>query len=134
MRNSHASPTTVGGSSLLVIFASLCLVIFSLLSLSTVLAEERLSTASAEAVTAYYRADTEAESILAQLRAGELPPGVILENGRLHYECAISETQVLQVTVTLHGDSYEILQWQVVSVAEWDTGPAPELWDGSRET
>ena len=37
----------IGGSSLLVIFAVLCLTVFALLSLSTVQADNRLSDASA---------------------------------------------------------------------------------------
>ena len=40
----------IGGSSLLVIFAVLCLTVFALLSLSTVQAGDRLSDASADAV------------------------------------------------------------------------------------
>lgn len=51
------SPPTVGGSSLLVIFAVLCLTVFALLSLSTVQADGRLSQTSAEAAQAYYAAD-----------------------------------------------------------------------------
>ena len=42
----------VGGSSLLVIFAVLCLTVFALLGLSTVRADGRLSDASAKAVSA----------------------------------------------------------------------------------
>ena len=45
------SPPVVGGSSLLVIFAVLCLTVFALLSLSTVRADVRLSEASAQAVS-----------------------------------------------------------------------------------
>ena len=130
----HDTPAAVGGSSLLVIFATLCLVIFALLSLSTVLAEERLSTASAEAVSAYYEADTRAENILARLRAGELPNGVTAENGCYHYQCPISETQALQVAVILTEDTCEILQWQVVSVTEWNAEHTPNFWDGSTGT
>ena len=44
------SPPAVGGSSLLVIFAVLCLTVFAMLALSTVQANGRLSDASAEAV------------------------------------------------------------------------------------
>ena len=68
------SPPVVGGSSLLVIFAVLCLTVFALLSLSTVRADVRLSEASAQAVSGYYQADCQAEAILARLRSGELPP------------------------------------------------------------
>ena len=90
-------PAPVGGSSLLVIFAVLCLAVFAVLSLSSVRAEGRLSTASAEAVRAYYAADCEAEEILAQLRAGIVPSGVIAEDNRYRYECTVSDTQKLVV-------------------------------------
>lgn len=133
MRN-HDKPAAVGGSSLLVIFAALCLIVFALLGLSTVLAEQRLSTASAESVTAYYQADTQAERILAQIRAGQLPDGVTAESDRHHYRCPISETQALEVTVLLTETSCEILQWQVVSTVQWDGESAPNLWDGNTGT
>lgn len=58
------TPPAVGGSSLLVIFAVLCLTIFALLGLGTVQADQRLSDASAEAVYGYYAADCQAEAIL----------------------------------------------------------------------
>ena len=64
------SPPAVGGNSLLVIFAVLCLTVFALLGLSSVQAGGRLSDASAQAVTAYYEADCRAEEILSSLRQG----------------------------------------------------------------
>ena len=63
----------IGASSLLVIFAVLCLTVFALLSLNTVMAEKRMADASAQAVAAYYEADLEAEKIFARLRSGETP-------------------------------------------------------------
>ena len=69
----RSGPAAVGGSSLLVIFAVLCLVIFALLSLSTVRADGRLSQASADAVKAYYKADCRAEEIVARLRPARSP-------------------------------------------------------------
>lgn len=130
----HDAPAAVGGGSLLVIFATLCLVVFALLGLSTVLAEGRLSTASAEAVSAYYQADAQAEAMLARLRAGELPEGVTREGSTYRYQCPISETQALQVAVLLNGSTYEILQWQVVSTTDWGAENAPAVWDGSAGT
>ena len=58
-------PPAVGGSSLLVIFAVLCLTVFALLGLATVQANSRLSDASAQTVSGYYAADCQAETILA---------------------------------------------------------------------
>ena len=47
------SPPALGGSSLLVVFAVLCLTVFALLSLSTVRADGRLGDAAADAVAGY---------------------------------------------------------------------------------
>ena len=110
----------VGGSSLLVIFAVLCLTIFALLCLSTVQANARLSDASARAVAGYYRADAQAEEILARLRGGELPEGVICTNGIYAYSCPISDRQVLMVQLRKVGTSWKVLQWQAVSIVEWE--------------
>ncbi len=73
------SPPAIGGISLLVVFAVLCLTIFALLSLSTVRADMRLADATVESVADYYAADLEAQTILTRLRAGERPDGVTVE-------------------------------------------------------
>ena len=51
-RKTSFSLPAVGGSSLLVIFAVLCLTVFALLCLAQMQAGQRLSKASAEAVAA----------------------------------------------------------------------------------
>ncbi len=130
------SPPTVGGSSLLVIFAVLCLTVFALLSLSTVQADRRLGDVSAAAVSGYYEADARAEAILARLRAGEVPDGVkVTGSGEAtaSYACAISDTQVLQVRVAFPeglGENYRILSWQAVSTADWEPEDGITVWDG----
>ena len=72
MNKPKFSPPIIGGSSLLVIFALLTLCIFTLLSLSTVLSEKRLSDAAAQSVQDYYAADLLAEETFAKLRNGEI--------------------------------------------------------------
>ena len=128
----------VGGSSLLVIFAVLCLTVFALLGLSTVRADGRLSDASAKAVSAYYEADCQAEAILARLRAGDLPEGVeetVTPEGRTcAYTCPISDTQTLAVEVRLEDTSYTVLRWQAVSTADWEADETLDLWDGDPVT
>ncbi len=152
------SPPAVGGSSLLVIFAVLCLTIFALLSLSTVQADRRLGDASAAAVGGYYAADTQAEVLLAQLRTGEIPEGVEVkeeilphpedsgeQSGEIDpdtkaltvsYSCPISDTQELQVRIFFPdglSSAYEILQWQAVSTADWQPDDTIHVWDGEME-
>ena len=132
MRRSD-TPPAVGGSSLLVIFIVLCLTVFALLSLSSVQADGRLSTASAEAVRAYYAADCEAEGILAKLRQGKMPEGVIKQGDSYKYECEISEVQKLVVEAEVSEEEYRILRWQAVSTTEWKEEDTLNLWDGAEE-
>ena len=138
MDEKRFSAPAVGGSSLLVIFAVLCLTVFALLGLSTVQADGRLSGASAEAVSAYYAADCRAEAILARLRAGELLEGVeetVTPEGRTcAYTCPISDTQTLAVEVRLEGADYTVLRWQAVSAADWTADETLDLWDGDPVT
>ena len=93
----NAAPAIVGGSSLIMVFAVLCLTVFTLLTLSTVQADRRLSEVTAEAVSAYYAADTEAERIFAQLG----PEGGMID---LIYQIEIEQTTA--GTVDYHLDIY----------------------------
>ena len=123
----------VGGSSLLVIFAVLCLTVFALLGLSTVQADQRLSDASARAVSNYYTAELEAEQTLSQLRQGSLPPGVSMTaEGVYAYSCPISDTQALQAEVRILEDgSWEILRWQAVTTVDWKADETRSVWTGN---
>ena len=135
-KKARFSPPALGGSSLLVAFAVLCLTVFALLSLSTVRADGRLADASAQAVQDYYAADCQAQELLARLRNGEKPEGVEFYGSGLSYAsyaCPISETQELQVTVLLGGVSgadYEVIRWQAVPSGEWEPDESLYVWDG----
>ena len=118
----------IGGSSLLIIFAVLCLTVFALLGLSTVHANKRLSDISIQAVSDYYAADHEAEQILARLRLGETPDGVRREGDVFYYTCPISETQQLQVAV--QRSDWRILRWQSVPTEAWLADESLNLWNG----
>lgn len=109
------SPPAIGGSSLLVIFAVLCLTVFALLSVSTVQAEKRMADASINAVAAYYEADLEAEKIFARLRAGETVPGVRESEEIYSYSCPISENQRLEVELQKSREVWTVLRWQAVA-------------------
>lgn len=120
------TPPMIGGSSLLVIFAVLCLTTFALLGLSTVHADERLNDTCVRAVTEYYEADLQAERIFAQLRKSarnenlngnplnndSLPDGVTVAGNVYSYQCVISDTQVLDVQIEKKGNDWTVLQWQ----------------------
>ena len=126
----------VGGSSLLVIFAVLCLTIFALLGLSTVQADRRMAEASRNAVQRYYEADTEAERVLASLRQGKIPMEGVEKNknGDIYsYQCQVSDVQAIEVEVEITEDSYRILRWQLVSTTEWESDDSLDVWTGTLE-
>ena len=120
----------VGGSSLLVIFAVLCLTVFALLGLSTVQAGKRLSDISAAAVSEYYAADCRAEEVLAALRRGETPHGVTRQGDVCSYSCPISDTQALRVEVQLRDGQWQVLRWQAESTVNWTEDDSMTVWDG----
>ena len=137
------SPPAVGGISLLVVFAVLCLTVFALLALTTVQADKRLADASAQAVADYYAADCQAQEILARLRNGERPDGVEIA-GRLgdgiytaRYTVPISDSQGLQVEVELteawadYSWRYQVVRWQAAPTGEWESDESLEIWDGT---
>ena len=152
--------TTVGGSSILTIFAVLCFVVFALLSLSTATANHNLTKKSTEAVTNYYKADKEAEEILAKIRAGEQPEGVKLYKAEktksgvkrivaegigyvdwdafATYTCPIDENQELQCEVLLRygsGESagYQIVRWQKVYTGEWEPDTSLPVYNPDKD-
>lgn len=124
-------PVAIGLSSLLVIFAALCLTVFSLLSLSTAKADRRLADKSRQAAYDYYEADCKAQEILSRIRAGQVPEDVSCTNGVFAYQCPISDTQILAVEVTITETGYEILRWQSVSITQWEADQSLPVWQGA---
>ena len=129
-RNRKQPIPVIGGSSLLVIFAVLCLTVFALLGLSTVQADKRLSDISVEAVSDYYSADCQAEEIFALLRSGIIPENVRLQGDVYTYHCMISPTQELQVEI--RATDWAVLRWQSVSSIRWQEDNTLELWNGNK--
>ena len=119
----------IGAGSLLVIYTVLCLTVFSLLSLSTALADKRLGEASVNAISQYYEADTKAEEIYAEIRSGKTPENVNISNNVYSYSCYVSETQTLEVDIEKTETGWQILRWQTVSHNEWEE-ETMDIWNG----
>lgn len=129
-KQNRISTPAVGGASLLVIFVVLCLCVFSMLAVSTVLAEKRVAEASLESVTAYYAADLQAQQIFAWLRNGEQVPGVETVGEVFSFSCEMSENQWLEVQLQKDGDTWTVLRWQAVAEGEEHKDTLP-VWDGT---
>ena len=131
-KEEHFSPTAVGASSLLVIFGVLCLTVFALLSISSVLAERRLADAAVDSVTAYYEADLQAEEVFARLRCGETVPGVRETDGIYEFQIAVSQRQALSVALQQEGADWVVLRWQTVT-SEEELEDTLNVWKGEEE-
>ncbi len=96
---------------MITVFAVLCLIVFTLLTLSTVVASKNLAEASHNEVKAYYEADCEAERIFSQLRKGIIPDNVTVENNYYSYKCTISETQFIDVKISYIDGIWNVISW-----------------------
>ncbi len=121
---------TLGGSTLLVIFAVLCLLTFSLLTLSTALSNQRLSEASLAVTTAYYEADCAAEETIAALRAGEMPEHVTRTGNTYSFSCPVSEKQALSVVLEEQDGILQVLQYKTVTADDTEYDESITVWDG----
>ena len=133
MNKNRRGITLVGGSSLLVIFSVLCLTVFALLALSTVKADIRIADASIQSIEEYYRADCEAEEILAQIRQGNVPDGVEQDGDVYAYSCHVSDTQVLSVIAEVTDTNYKIYQWKMILTEQWSPDEYIEVWTPDEE-
>ena len=129
MKKETVKLPALGGSSLLVVFAVLCLTVLALLSFSTAQAENRMARASAEAVSAWYAADLEAERIFARLRAGEPVPQAEQDGDIFRYSVPVSLYQTLYVDLFRRQDSWQVLRWQAVAHPEAPSETLP-VWNG----
>lgn len=129
MKKTSGIPPLLGGSSLLTIFAVLCLTVFALLSVTTVTARQRLSENALASVIAYYEADTQAELVFARLRNGEHPAGVTRDGAVFRYACPISHNRSLQVELKKEEKGWTVLRWQEVTQPLVIDDSLP-VWDG----
>ncbi len=132
MKKERIAIPAIGGSSLLVIFAVLCLTVFALLSFSTAHAEKRAADAAAQAVSEFYAAELEAQKIFARLQAGEEVDGVEVDGNTYRYSCPVSEQQTLEVELQKEGDTWAICRWQVM-VGGVPIDEALPVWNGEKE-
>lgn len=113
--NKNGRRPLVGATSLIVIFAVLCLAVFAVLVLTSENSARRMSQVSAEAVQAYYEADAKAERTVAEIKSGEIPDHVSVEDGIYSFSERISDTLDLCVELELREGEWTVLRWQSVS-------------------
>ena len=147
---------SIGTVSLVLIFTMLCLVTFSVLSLSSAEADMRLSRKSADRVSAYYDAENRMSDVLFRIsgcmeQSTDSPEAAswylglrsslegvdnltFTDDSHLCCSVPLETDQLLYVVLELVYDGpgrpghYEILTWEVRSTYDWDSDqPLPVL-------
>ena len=125
-----------GAVSLVMIFCVLCLAVFSVLTLATADREAKLSEMTARSAEEYYRADHDATVIAAALRSGspipaDLDVAIAWDGDTASFRLPVSDSLGLDVALSIHGGTYEILRWQTVYTGSWEPDEFLDLWDGT---
>ena len=134
----------VGSASLVLIFAVLCLTVFSTLSFVTAAQERELAEKSAQAIEQYYAADWQCEEqyeqILQELQNGtpveKLPEILDIQvtkqkNGyEICYSKEIDAYQQLQVVLFASNGNLQTRQWCVKNIQQQTYDDILEVWDG----
>jgi hypothetical protein len=127
----------MGVTSIIAILVILVLIVFAALSITTAEADRNLSEKTAESVTDYYKADSEAERIFAKI-ADAVSEGndwqtialsagcTLVEVGsdmNVAYATEISDDKELHVELLIT-DEQKIIRtlWQIVPTATWEAG------------
>jgi len=135
----------VGSASIVLVFAVLCLTIFSLITYVVAGNDKSLVDARVQLVTGYYSADALAEQILDDILTVDTLPASIRgidihterddESGfdRVFFLCPVSDIKALYVNLAITNDSYEILSWRMYSIDEWNFDTTINVWSGDPE-
>jgi len=130
----------VGSASIVLVFAVLCLTVFSLITFVVAENDKGLVDANKQLMTGYYSADSLAERVFAELiESGSAPDSVLGVNistdfdsnsgvEYLYYSCPISEDKAINVKLAVNGDSYDILSWRMGDTGDWEADNSMNVW------
>ena len=132
----------VGSASIVLVFAVLCLTVFSLITFVVASNDKALVDTEARLVTGYYEADALAQRIVADiLQSGTIPDVVRgieintysdFETGTdiAQFLCPISDQKSLYVELAIHYDTYDILSWRMYDTDDWTFDDSLHVWEG----
>ena len=135
----------VGSASIVLVFAVLCLTVFSLITLIVANNDKALVDAQSKLVVGYYGADTLAEYIVAEVVQAETIPASVrgidihteldIASGTeiAYFFCPISEQKELYVRLAIHENTYDILSWRMWDTDDWVFDDGLDVWEGPDE-
>ena len=134
----------VGSASIILVFAVLCLTVFSLITFVVAGNDKVLVESESRFVLGYYEADTLAERVLNELlktESGITPDSILgvdigsdydmaLGATVFYYSCPLSEDKELFVSIARSYDSYDILSWKMRDTGEWEMDTSLNVFMG----
>jgi len=135
----------VGSASIVLVFAVLCLTVFSLITYVVAANDKALVEAEAQLVAGYFEADALAERIVAEIMVSDHIPayvqGVSIEShwdfdlgaDVVEFSSEISDKKALYVRVAFRPGSYDVLSWRMYDTDEWSFDDRINVWQGPSE-
>lgn len=123
----------VGISLLILIFMTLVLLTFSVLSLENAVADRRLSQKAADHTTAYYDAANRIQEQIAD-RMQEAQEQNLAAGTQFSFQEEVSDGQILVASVVVTGDGeerdFDVVQWQLQSSEDWEADRSLDVYQG----
>ena len=146
-RNEKSPGFNVGSASIIMVFAVLCLTIFSVLSVMTANSDLKLSNRAKKSIEDYYNAEYVAETkvleIRDKLKEDGSPYGLlssidgikIEKQGNadaIHFIQKVDEKRDIHVTLICSADKkLAISEWKLLPNDEWNPDAGVEVWLGN---
>lgn len=125
----------VGISLLILIFMTLALLTFSVLSLENAVADRRLSQKAADHTTAYYDAANRIQEQIAD-RMQEAQEQNLAAGTQFSFQEEVSDGQILIGSVVVTGDGeerdFDVVQWQLQSSEDWEADRSLDVYQGEQ--
>jgi len=135
----------VGSASIVLVFAVLCLTVFSLITFVVASNDRTLVESEADLVSGFFTADAKAESIIAQILDSTIIPdsifGIDIErhwdyiSGQEYIVFSSPITDVLSIFVrmSLRDDTYEIHSFRLYNIGHWEYDGSLNVWAGPED-
>jgi len=138
----RGSGTGVGSASIVLIFAVLCLTVFSLIAFVVASNSKSITDSEAKLVIGYYEADALAERIVAEILESpySIPEKILgidvetswdwqTETETVRFLCPVTDSgKSLYVNLAMRYGTCEILSWRMWDEGEWAADEGLNVW------
>lgn len=142
--NNRRPGFNVGSASIIMVFAVLCLTIFSVLSFTTSSSDLRLSLRASKSISDYYAAELRAQDTILFINQ-QIKEGKTLDNLKMHLEEvdlessdftirfseAVDDRRMLLVELTFDKDyNMTVTRWNLLASKDWVPDFGMDIWSG----